>query len=221
MIRRNSPQIPRLGAVGPRPTIGVLRAALLLFAGAAFLCAVTPADARSRHSRDSDQSDQDDSSDSKSDKGKGDKNAGKPKPLGTYGDWNALAATGKERTCYALGAPKERSPASKLKDTKAYVFISTRPGEGVRDEVAINLGYPTKDNSGANANIDGDDFDLITKGTNAWVKNPAKEKEFVESLKGGAKLVVKATSAKGSATTDVYSLKGLSDALARAAQECK
>jgi hypothetical protein len=212
MIRSNPSQI-----LGLSP----LRAAVLLLAGAFVLSTSAPADARHRSSRHSEDTEKEDAGESKSGKGKPDKNAGKPKQLGTYGDWNALAATGKERTCYALGAPKERSPASKLKDTKAYVFISTRPGEGVRDEVAINLGYPTKDNSSANANIDGDDFELITKGTNAWVKNPAKEKEFVESLKGGAKLVVKATSAKGSATTDVYSLKGLSDALARAAQECK
>ena len=38
---------------------------------------------------------------------------------------------------------------------------------------------------------------------------------------GGAKLTIKASSAKGTATVDTYSLKGLSDALARVAQECK
>jgi invasion protein IalB len=64
-------------------------------------------------------------------------------------------------------------------------------------------------------------FELVTKGVNAWVKNPAKEKELVESLKGGSKLTVKASSSKGSSTTDTYSLKGLSDALTRVQQECK
>jgi len=48
-----------------------------------------------------------------------------------------------------------------------------------------------------------------------------KEKEFVEALKGGSKLVVKASSAKGMATSDSYSLKGLSDALDKVKQECK
>ncbi len=71
------------------------------------------------------------------------------------------------------------------------------------------------------AEIDGEDYELITKGDNAWVKDQSKEKEFVGALRGGTKLVVKASSAKGVSTTDSYSLKGLSDALVRVVQECK
>jgi len=166
------------------------------------------------------------SSDASDKKGKKDKarddSSAKPEQLGSYGDWGAyLAQGGKDKTCYALGKPKDRQPKAKMKDTTAYIFISTRPGEGVRNEVAINLGYPTKDNSAATAEIDGDACELVTKGTNAWVKDQSKEKEFVGALRGGSKLVVKAASSKGTSTTDSYALKGLSDALARVAQECK
>ncbi|WP_400768924.1 invasion associated locus B family protein [Methylosinus sporium] len=144
-----------------------------------------------------------------------------PTAIGSYGDWNAMTAhgQGKDKTCYALAEPKDRQPA-KLQRDKAYVFISTRPGEGVRNEVAIILGFAAKDGGAASADIDGDNFELVTKGSNAWVKNPAKEKEFVEALKSGTKLVVKAPSAKGNVTTDSYSLKGLSDALGRVQKEC-
>jgi hypothetical protein len=154
---------------------------------------------------------------------KADKNgAGKPEQLGTYNDWGAyLAQGGKDKTCYALGQPKDRQPKAKLKDTSAYLFISSRPAEGVRNEVAINLGYATKDGSAATADIDGDGWELVTKGQNAWVKDQSKEKEFVGALRGGSKLIVKASSSKGTSTIDTYTLKGLSDALARVAQECK
>lgn len=151
-----------------------------------------------------------------------DKGSDKPEQLGNYGEWGAYAAqSGRNRTCYALGQPKERTPKAKLKDASAYIFISTRPAENIHNEVAINLGYPTKDGSAAVADIDGDSYELITKGTNAWVKDQAREKEFVGAMRGGAKLIVKAASSKGTSTTDSYSLKGLSDALARAVQECK
>ena len=129
--------------------------------------------------------------------------------------------SGRNRTCYALGQPKERTPKTKLKDASAYIFISTRPAENIHNEVAINLGYPTKDGSAAVADIDGDSYELITKGTNAWVKDQSREREFVGALRGGSKLVVKASSLKGTSTTDSYSLKGLSEALSRAVQECK
>jgi len=151
-----------------------------------------------------------------------DKGSDKPEQLGSYGEWGAYAAqSGRIRTCYALGQPKERTPKAKLKDTSAYIFISTRPAENIHNEVAINLGYPTKDGSAAIADIDGESYELITKGTNAWVKDQSREREFVGAMRGGAKLVVKAASSKGTSTTDSYSLKGLSDALARAVQECK
>ncbi|PWB79424.1 MAG: hypothetical protein C3F11_20840 [Methylocystaceae bacterium] len=157
------------------------------------------------------------------DKNDRDKSGGKgPVPVGTYGDWSALTAhgQGKDKTCYALAEPKDRQPA-KLSRDKAYVFISTRPSEGVRNEVAVIMGFPLKDGGSASADIDGDNFELVTKGTNAWVKNPAKEREFVEALKSGAKLVVKAPSVRGNVTADTYSLKGLSEALARVQKECQ
>jgi hypothetical protein len=160
---------------------------------------------------------------------KNDKGQIKPRSLGKFTDWEALATPNKDKTCYALAHPlkrqlahaSKRQPEAKLADAQGDMFVSTRPKEGVRNEVAINLGYPTKDNSAAVADIDGDTFELVTMGATAWLKNPAKEKEFVEALKGGANLVVKASSAKGTATTDTYSLKGLSEALARVQQECK
>ncbi len=194
---------------------------ILAAAGAALLCASGPvlakskSDAKDKHATSENSPN---SQDKKGGKKKG-KDGAKPELLGSFGDWNAFSVQGK--TCYALGAPKERQPKTKVKDTQAYVFISTRPAEGVRNEVAVNLGYQTKDNGNAIADVDGDMFELVTKGMNAWVKNAAKEKEFVESLKGGTKLVVKASSSKGTSTTDTYSLKGLSDALARVQQECK
>jgi len=151
-----------------------------------------------------------------------DKGSDKPEQLGSYGEWGAYAAqNGRSKTCYALGQPKERTPKAKLKDASAYIFISTRPAENIHNEVAINLGYATKDGSAAIADIDGDSYELITKGTNAWVKDQSREREFVGAMRGGAKLIVKAASSKGTSTTDSYSLKGLSDALARAVQECK
>jgi hypothetical protein len=166
------------------------------------------------------------SSKSKSDADKNSsKNAGKgpakPLSIGKFGDWEALSAQGKDKLCYALGAVQKRQPEGKLKDAKANIFVSTRPSEGVRNEIAINLGYATKENGAATADVDGTSFELVTMKESAWLKNPAQEKEFVESMKHGSKLVVKAASAKGTSSTDTYSLKGLSDALARVQQECK
>ena len=148
------------------------------------------------------------------------KKAGKPLQLASYGDWGVFLAQGeKSKTCYALATPKERVP-SDLKRDPAYVFISNRPGENVREEISIIMGFPVKEGTAARAEIGSSDFDLIAKGPNAWIKNQAEEPHFVEALKKGSKLIVKAPSLKGHVTTDTYSLAGLSQALDRVEKEC-
>jgi invasion protein IalB len=148
------------------------------------------------------------------------KKPGKPAQVGTYGEWGVFVAQGgKDKTCYALATPKDRSPA-KLKRDPAYVFISNRPGESVRSEVSVIMGFAVKPGADVKTDVGGTAFDFVPKGSNAWIKNTAEESQFIDALKKGAKLIVKAPSAKGNVTTDSYSLSGLSQALERVQKEC-
>jgi invasion protein IalB len=147
--------------------------------------------------------------------------SGKPVQVASYGDWGAFLALqgGKRKTCYALAQPKDRAP-SKLKRDPAYIFISSRPAENVHNEISVIMGFPMKDNGEAQADIGSTHFELISKGNNAWIKNPAEEGQFIDAMKKGSKLVVKAASIKGNVTTDSYSLSGLAQALDRVQKEC-
>jgi invasion protein IalB len=150
-----------------------------------------------------------------------DTSGAKPVQIASFADWGAfLAQDGKGKTCYVLAQPQKRDP-SKLKRDPAYVFISNRPGENVHNEVSIMMGFPMKDGGDAEADIAGTSFDLVSKGTNAWIKNPAQEAEFINAMKKSAKLVVKAASLKGNMTTDSYSLAGFSLALERVEKACR
>ena len=48
----------------------------------------------------------------------------------------------------------------------------------------------------------------------------ADEQKLIEAMKKGSKLVVKATSTRGTQTTDTYSLNGLSQAMDAIATAC-
>ena len=145
----------------------------------------------------------------------------KPTLVGSYGDWGAYEAQGpKSKICYALAQPKERTPAS-LKREQGYIFISTRPGEHVRNEVSVIMGLPLKEGSGdAKAEVGSTNFDLVTKGQNAWMKDAAQESQLIGVMKKHGRLVVKAPSSKGGVATDAYSLNGLGQALDRVAKDC-
>ena len=140
--------------------------------------------------------------------------------LAKFGDWGAyMSETSKGKVCYALATPKERLPKS-LKRDPGYLFIASRPGEGVRNEVSVVLGFPAKDGGDGKATVGTTSFALVTKGTAAWVKNAAEDAAFVEAIRRGQQLTVEATSRKGNASTDRYTLAGVAQALDRVRKEC-
>ncbi len=143
-----------------------------------------------------------------------------PVQVGTFGDWGAYASeTPKGRVCYALAKPKERLP-KELKRDDAFLFVSTRPSENVRNEISVILGFPTKDNSAAEMTVGSAKYVLVTRGSSAWLKNAAEDPAVVEALKKGQSMTVKASSARGNVTTDRYNLAGLAQALERLKKDC-
>jgi len=149
--------------------------------------------------------------------------APQPTLLGQFGDWGAYTASpGGKKVCFALAKPanSKTTPPNRPRDP-AYMFISSRPAEKVRDEVSIIFGYGFKPNADASIEISGAAYAMYTQADGAWVKNAAEETRLVDAMRKGADLTVKGTSAKGTASTDVYSLRGLPEALNRVGQECK
>jgi len=143
--------------------------------------------------------------------------------LGQYGEWGAYTASpGGKKVCFALAKPTSSStnPPNRPRD-RAWLFVSTRPAEKVKDEISVIIGYPFKANSAASAEIGGATFAMYTQKDGAWIKNAAEEARLVETMRKGAELIVRGESGRGTKTTDVFSLKGLSQALDRSAQECR
>ncbi len=141
--------------------------------------------------------------------------------LQSFGDWGAYATTASRgRICYALSQPKSRSPAN-LKDTPGYLFVATRPAEKVRNEISLIMNFDLKEGVDHQAVIGSNQFALVAKGKNLWVKNPAEEGRMVEAMKKASEMTIKGTSAKNNATADRYSLKGFGEALDRVQKECR
>jgi invasion protein IalB len=144
-----------------------------------------------------------------------------PSAIAQYGDWGVYASqSARTKVCYALAQPKDRQPAGLNRDP-GYLFIATRPGENVKNEVSVTVGFPIKEGSEAQLEVGDGKFSLYTKGDGAWVRNAAEEARLVDTLRKGRELVVKATSVRGNVTTDRYTLAGLAQALDRVGQECR
>jgi hypothetical protein len=147
----------------------------------------------------------------------------KPTMLGQYGDWGAYTASpGGKKICFAIAKPSssETNPPNRPRNP-AYMFISTRPADKVSNEVSIIIGYPFKSGDDATLAVGSNSFALYTQQDGAWIKDAAAEPHLIETMRGGQNAVVRGSSSKGTRTTDIFSLKGLSQALDRADNDCK
>jgi hypothetical protein len=148
--------------------------------------------------------------------------AAKPDQIGTFGSWEAYVTSGTNPTCYVLSQPQQRAPAS-LKRDPAYVFISTRPAEHVRNEVSIIMGFVVKDDGSAppTATVGSTKFAMVAKDSDLWLKDDSQDGVMIAAMRKGDKMIVKAASLRGNVSTDSYSLSGLNQALDHALKSCK
>src|SRR5579864_6315536 len=147
----------------------------------------------------------------------------KPTLLGQYGEWGAYTASpGGKKVCFAIAKPSssQTNPPDRPRNP-IYMFISSRPAEKVSNEVSVVIGYPFKPGTEASAAVGSTSYALYTQQDGAWIKNAADEAQMVDAMRAGQSAVVKGVSAKGTQSTDTFSLKGLSQALDRVGQECK
>ena len=162
------------------------------------------------------------------------KSAAKPEPaaaaggaeptlIGQFGTWGAYMATPNgKKVCFALAKPSssKTNPPNRPRDP-AYAFVSTRPAEKVTNEVSIMIGYALKPGSESSLEVGGAAYAMYTQGDGLWIKNAAEEERMVDAMRKAADVTVKGVSAKGTETTDTFSLKGLSQALDKLAQDCR
>ena len=139
--------------------------------------------------------------------------------LEKFKDWSAYAATGPAKVCFAVAKPTESNP-KKIKRGPIFFYISRWPAENVVNEISVKMGYPFAQGAKVTATIGSAKFDLFTKDEGAFVDKPETETKIIDAMKTGNTMKIEGKSTRGTATSDVYSLNGLSDALDRAAKEC-
>jgi hypothetical protein len=146
-----------------------------------------------------------------------------PTLIGQFGTWGAYTATPNgKKVCFALAKPSssKTNPPNRPRDP-AYAFVSTRPAEKVVNEVSIMIGYALKPGSESTIEVGGASYAMYTQGDGLWIKNAAEEGRMVDAMRKAPDATVKGVSAKGTETTDVFSLKGLAQALDKLALDCR
>lgn len=140
--------------------------------------------------------------------------------LGTFNFWTAWKSTDADGViCYISSQPQDAQPTNVNRDPIHFLVIQ-RKGLGTKNEVQTLVGYPLRTGSTPTVTVDGKSFSMVIEGSAAWLASTGDEATFVDSMRRGSEMVVKATSQRGTDTTDTYSLSGVTAASNAADQAC-
>jgi len=140
--------------------------------------------------------------------------------LGTFKDWTAVSYQDGDRTvCYTVSKP-QKSEGNYSRRGPVYVQVTRRAEQG-GDVASFEAGYPFRESSQAEIRIGEDVMTLFTKGQAAWTYDDAADQKLVEAMRKGTTMIVLGVSARGTNTTDSYSLIGFADAHNAVREACK
>jgi len=148
--------------------------------------------------------------------------AAAPQLIGEYDDWSAYVyKEGKSNVCYMASTP-QKSEGKYTKRGDVYLVITHRPADKSFDVVNFVAGYAYKNDAKVVVKIGKETIsDFFVEGDKAWTMNAGVDKKLVEAMKKGERLIIDGTSTKGTATKDVYSLKGFSSAYRAISAKCR
>jgi hypothetical protein len=141
------------------------------------------------------------------------------KLLQKYNDWAAYTSEGSPKVCFAVSQPRDSTPKN-VRRGPIYFYVSHYPGDKIAGEISVKMGYPFAPGAKVALTIGSDKFELFTKDEGAFVEKTEDEAKLVDALKAGSSMRVQGRSARGTNTSDNYSLSGTTDALDRIAKEC-
>ena len=124
------------------------------------------------------------------------------------------------RRCVTSPASRSKKEGKYKSRGDVYALVTHRPAENVAGQISIVAGYDFKDGGDVEVKIGSKGFKLFTDKDIAWTYEDKDDKALVVAMKRGANMTVKGTSARGTLTTDKYSLKGFTAAYNKIGEAC-
>ena len=151
--------------------------------------------------------------------------AAKPTLLGTFKSWTMWSYDGnygstQGKVCYIYSEPEKMQPP-RLDHGRVSFSVTSVPADAAATEANFVAGYDLKEQSRVTVEIGDREFTMFTEGDSAWLVNKEDEPDLLEAMRGGTRMVVKATSRRGNSTTYDYSLSGVTAASDKMKADCQ
>lgn len=141
--------------------------------------------------------------------------------LGDFRDWSAYATSDPAgKICFILSKPTDTQPEPDGY-TQAYLYLTHRPSENIRNEFNLVAGYQFSPDSTADLQIGGQHFALFTGADGAWLSDTSQADTVASAMRAGSSLSIEGTSENGIKVRQDFSLSGATSASRAIDQECR
>lgn len=146
--------------------------------------------------------------------------AADPKLQGTFSDWSVYTRTvGNDKICYALAKPEVKAPAN-VNHGDVFFMVANWKSGAAKEQPSLLAGYNLKTTRAPAAYVNSTKVLMYAADQEAFIEASVDEKNLVRKMKAGADMRIEAVSARGTETSYVFSLKGITAALRKAKSAC-
>ncbi len=143
-----------------------------------------------------------------------------PKAVATYKDWSVFVRdTGGEKICFAASEASDKSPKS-VNHGDVFFLVATWESGAAAEQPSLMTGYEIDLKPEPVVRIGSDKWDLYSSENEAFIESKDEEQRLLRAMRRGADMRVSAVSKRGTATSYVVSLRGVTAALERVKREC-
>lgn len=146
--------------------------------------------------------------------------AQQPAAVATYKDWSVFVReAGGDKICFAATEATDKSPKSVNHGDVFFLVASWKSGAAT-EQPSLMTGYALNPKPEPTLRIGPDKWEMYTSENEAFIEADEEEQRLVRAMKRGADMRISAVSQRGTATSYVISLRGITAALDRVKREC-
>ena len=147
--------------------------------------------------------------------------AAEPQALATFKSWSVFVHdAGTDRICFAAAEAADKSPKT-VNHGDIFFLVATWKSGAAANQPSFRVGYNLQTAPAPTIRIGSEKWDMYVSDNEAFIESAAAEQSLINAMRKGAEMKINAMSNRGTATSYVVSLSGISAALDRARDACR
>lgn len=147
--------------------------------------------------------------------------AQQPAAVATHKDWSVFVREiDGDKICFAATEATDKSPKS-VNHGDVFFLIATWNSGAARHQPSLMTGYSLNAKPEPTLRVGSDRWEMYVSDNEAFIESSDEEERLIRAMKRGADMRVGAVSQRGTATSYVISLRGVTLALERVERECR